>query len=99
MIAVAALSALIPTFMVRHFAEMYRAFGTEPSWLTRWVVDYTALFRAIPMIGIVIAWRWPDRTRVTIIALAFSAAALLMVIPLLIFALYLPIFRMGAAIG
>lgn len=93
------IAALVPTFVVPHFAAMHDNFGVDLPFITRIVVDYTLLFWAIPVITLLIWWLWPKRTQAKILALAFSGAALLGLIPLLIFALYLPIFRLGAVVG
>ena len=57
------------------------------------------LLWAIPVVTLLI-WRlWPDRTQGLVLALGFALAMLLGLVPLLIVALYLPIFNLGASVG
>lgn len=98
-LAVSVVAAAVPTLVVPHFAEMLRNFGAELPLLTRLVMDYAGLLWAIPVVTLLI-WRlWPDRTQGLVLALGFALAMLLGLVPLLIVALYLPIFNLGASVG
>lgn len=107
--AILLLPAIVLTLVMPGFAEMFEAFGAELPWLTGVFVQHRLAFFLLPLLVPATWWLLARRPRTTATPHARSApalAALLLAIGLavamillMIFAMYLPIFRLGQAVG
>ena len=98
-LCVSVATAAATPLVVRQFTSMYTNFGVELPFITRSVVELPYMFWALPLITLLV-WRlWPDRSRGALFALLFAIASLPVCAGIVIFALYLPIFQLGAVVG
>lgn len=86
-------------FAVPLFQSMHQAFGVDLPNLTRWLVDYyPGLFLCVLIVpGIWAAWPNPARSGPAALVSGVLLCGLL--IGMSLFLLYLPIFRLGAAVS
>lgn len=94
------LAALVPaiaSWVVPGFRETFASFGAELPLLTRFFVNHTVTLWMLPVL-VLAAWLfWPRRERRGLAALLVGAGSLL-VFPVMVFAMYLPIFSLSQAI-
>lgn len=91
------------------FADIFEAFGAELPWLTGVFVHHRLAFFLLPLIVPLVWWLLARRPRASasrttrpepaLAALLLAIGLALAMIPLTIFAMYLPIFRLGQVVG
>jgi type II secretory pathway component PulF len=92
-------AALIPLRVVPEFSEVFRAFGADLPLITRVFVHHAWVFWLIPA-AVLLAWfAWPNPRHRALAAALIGTVGLLLMVPTTVLAMYLPIFRLGAAVG
>ncbi|QDH71485.1 hypothetical protein [Marilutibacter alkalisoli] len=94
----AGLTALILTAVVPNFRDVLASFGAELPWLSRAVMDGYLVAWLLPACVAVVWFLWPKPRQRRIAVLAVGLISLLVVLPMCLLVLYLPIFRLGAAL-
>jgi len=102
-IALGLLMASVPSVMavlvMPRFRETFESFGAELPFLTRVVVDHPAVMLVLPVLVALAAFVWPTKTQRGVVSLALGAAFAVIGPIVVVVAAYLPIWRLGAAIG
>lgn len=98
-ISLVLIAAAAVFFAVPQFQAMHQAFGVDLPHLTRWLVGYyPGLFLCVFIVPAI--WlAWPNPARSGTAALLFALLLSGLLIGGSLFALYLPIFRLGAAVS
>ncbi|MEO8671821.1 MAG: hypothetical protein ABI411_10940 [Tahibacter sp.] len=92
----AVIASLLPFAVVPQFAAMFKNFGAELPLATRWAVHYHSVLLILPVL-VGMAWFfWPRRAFRGLAACVIGVSSLVLTIPLLLFALYLPLVRLAA---
>lgn len=86
-------------FTVPAFRSIHQGFGVELPTLTRWLVDYYPCLFLCAFIVPGIWAAWPDPARSGPAALVSGVLLCGLLIGMSLFVLYLPIFRLGAAVS
>ena len=97
-IGLAAMAALIPLLILRYFDGVLLTFGAHLPLLTRVFMHHGYLLWLLPA-GVLVAWlAWPHRRQRGGLAVSLGLAALIAMVPLTVIAVYLPIFKLAAAV-
>lgn len=95
----AAIAAIIPPLLIPQFREVFMSFGAELPPLTALFVHYSYALWLLPIL-VVAGWLyWPEAPRRSLVACLIGAASLVLVVPVLVVALYLPVFQLSAGNG
>jgi hypothetical protein len=93
-------TAWIAGVLVPHFTGLYTDFSAPVPWVSALVTRFSGVFWALPLLPVALwfGWLgWPRPTRRGRVGAWVAMAIPTLCFPLMIFALYLPIFRMPAA--
>ncbi|MBX9403582.1 hypothetical protein K4L06_19920 [Lysobacter sp. BMK333-48F3] len=96
-VLVSLLCGLAPVFAVPQFAPVYAAFGADLPWPTRLLLDYPWALCLLPL-STVAVWGLSPARRRDLAACLFGIGAGLAGLAATLVALYLPIYRLGAAL-
>jgi hypothetical protein len=94
----ASLSAAVPTLIVPQFSQTFDAFETDLPQLTQWVLSYHSILWALPVLVLVAWFFWPVPKHRPLASCLVGIFGLLLLTPLVIYALYAPIFGLAEAI-
>ena len=100
------LAALAVNLIVPQFEDMFRGFGAELPWLTAVFVRHRHLFFLLPLLPPRLWWALariargaPEaRRKSAVLALLLALGLTFTMVPLTIFAMYLPIFRLAGVV-
>ncbi len=92
------LTAITVSAVVPQFLPLFSSFGAELPWLSRVVVEGMLFVWLLP-VCVVLAWfRWPRIRQRAFVAMSIGLLSLIVVLPLVIYAMYLPIFRLAETV-
>ena len=94
----ALIAALIPTLVVPQFRQMLEAFGADLPLISYLTLYYYPALWALPLLVLAARSFWPQPRQRGIAACLIGLIPLVMMIPFLLVALYLPIFKLASAI-
>jgi type II secretory pathway component PulF len=94
----ALLSAAVPTLIVPQFSRTFDAFGPDLPLLTQWVLSYHSILWALPALVLVAWFFWPAPQHRPLASCLIGTLGLLLLTPLVIYALYAPIFGLAETI-
>lgn len=94
----ALLTALTPTMVIPQFQQVFSSFGAQLPLLTRIAIDQHLGLWLLPLLVIAVWLFWPRPKQRPLAACLVGAGGLVIIIPLLILAMYLPIFQLGQAV-
>lgn len=97
-ILMAATAAAIPFLIVPHFRQMFASLDVELPFITRLFVYYNAVFWLLPLLSLCAGFYWPTPHRRAWVSCLIGGISLAVMIPLLVAAVYLPIFQIEAPI-
>jgi len=94
------IGSLAPTMVavavVPQFKDLFASFGaTQLPLATRLLLQFGMLSWLLPLIVLAAGLYWPDPRRRTTIAFAIGMACLVVLVPLMVIALYLPVFELA----
>lgn len=92
----AAAAAAVPFLVVPPFRETYANLGIEPPFVTRLFLQYGPVFWLLPFASLAAWLYWPTRPRRAWVSCLIGVASFVIMVPLLIAALYVPIFQVPA---
>lgn len=90
--------AVLASIMVPRMATTFANLGVELPWITRAVIAAYPIFWGFPLLTIMAGLAWPNASLRIRMALVVGTASNLLGTLLLVFALYLPIFRLAETI-
>jgi type II secretory pathway component PulF len=91
-------AAIMPFVVVPVFIEMFKSFGTDLPWATRLAIRWYGVGWLLPLVVILVRLYWPDvRWRGIAAGLAGFGGVTVFAL-LLVLAMYLPIFQLGAVV-
>lgn len=94
----AAAAAALPALIVPYFRTTFASLGMALPFITRLFVHYNAVFWLLPALSLAAWLYWPTPHRRALVSCLIGSVSLVVMMPLLIAAMYLPIFRMDATI-
>ena len=95
----AAIAATIPPLLVLQFREVFVSFGADLPPLTELFIHYNLALWLLPVLVVATWLYWPKATSRSLVACLMGVASLVLVVPVLVVALYLPIFQLSAGNG
>ena len=95
--AFAFIAALIPTVVAPQFRSVFTGFGAELPIVTQLFIDYHLTLWALPILVIAVHFFYPSTKKRKLLSLLLGIFSLLVIIPLMLWALYLPVFQLGQA--
>jgi type II secretory pathway component PulF len=96
-VALAFISALIPTIVTPSFESVFVAFGTELPIATQFFIDYHLMLWSLPILVILVHFFWPKKKNHSF-SLLLGIFSLVLTIPFMIWVLYTPFFPFGQAL-
>ena len=97
-LAITSIAALVPMLVVRQFASTFDSFGVDLPWITRIAIDYHLLLWLVPPALLALWMKWDGDARrgarIGAIGVALGVASILFFTT----AMYLPVFKLAAAI-
>jgi len=94
----ALLTALTPTIVIPQFQQVFSSFGAQLPLLTRIAIDQHLWLWLLSLLVIAVWLFWPRPKQRALAACLLGAGGLVIIIPLMILAMYLPIFQLGQAV-
>ena len=88
----------VATAVIPQFRELFKGFGADLPVATQLVVDYYLYLWFSPLMVVAVRFAWPVKRVRSIAACFFGLALLVLGVPLLVLAMYLPIFRLGSVV-
>lgn len=96
-------AAIVVNLVVPLFDGMYRNFGMEPPWLTRMLLAGRWLLFALPSVALLAWWLTPvvpgRPNQRGLVALLVGVGLPLVLLPLIVYGLYMPIFAMAGTVS
>lgn len=90
--------ALLASIMVPRMATTFADFGVELPWITQWVMTMHPILWSLPLATIMAGLAWPNASLRIRMAVIIGTASNVLGTLLVVFALYLPIFRLAETI-
>jgi hypothetical protein len=98
-IVLSVFAAWIPFFFAPRFIEVLKFYGADLSYLSLIAIQYYPVTCAIPAL-VVLAWfYWPNKAKRSLVCRNIGIISLVIVAPILILAMYWPLFGLGAVLG
>jgi hypothetical protein len=91
----ALVAAITPALVVPKFEQVFIGFGAEIPLITHIVLNYHLWLWLLPIFVVVIRLSWPKSAQRPLASCLFGVTSLVLVIPLTIYAMYMPIFLLG----
>lgn len=92
------IAGIAPVIAVPRLAAVFVSNGLALPLATRLLLDYYAVFLALPLLAVLI-WRfWPNRENRSMAATVFGVLSFVVFIPLMFVALYLPFWHVTPTI-
>lgn len=92
------IAALAPTLVVPAFHQIFDSIGASTPPLTSFILNYHLWLWVLPVLVIAVRLFWPNQQKRLLASCLVGAIGLILVIPILILALYLPIFKFGSVV-
>jgi len=94
----ATMTTIFGVFVIPEFSKVFANFGADLPLLTRLVVNYYLLIWVVPL-AVFLAWRFrPCTRRRNILAGMIGIGSSVAAVPIIVVAMYLPIFRLAGAV-
>jgi LPXTG-motif cell wall-anchored protein len=93
----ALIGALVPTLLVPAYKELYAGFGSDLPLATSILVRFYPALWLFPVLLFIARVSWPKTGNKSNVLAIAGLAFLVIVVPLMFFLLYLPIFQMAEA--
>lgn len=94
----AIIAAAVPALVVPRFREVFESFGAELPFLTRLFMDHHYVLWLLPVLVIATWFFWPKVPHRSLAACLLGIGSLVLIVPVLVVAMYLPIFQLSTAI-
>lgn len=86
---------MIPPMMVPQFREVFAAFGADLPSFTQFFVHHSYALWLLPLLVLAAWFYWPKPARRALVACSIGVVSLLVIVPALTVAMYLPIFMLA----
>lgn len=93
----ALVTAILPFLVVPSFANVFESFGADLPLITIIATQYPYAFMLIPVMVLLVGFAWPNLNRRGVYACVVGTTSLFWGTGLLVIAMYLPIFKLSAA--
>jgi len=95
--AFAFIAALIPEIVTPQFKSVFTGFGAELPIATQLFIVYHRALWLLPILVLAVHFFWPSEKKRKFLPLLLGTICLLAIIPLMLWALYLPVYQLGQA--
>ena len=91
----ALIAALTPTLIIPQFQQVFDGFGTEMPLITHIALSYHLWLWTLPVLVVAARIFWPKAQWRPLASCLVGVISLIVVIPAIILAMYMPIFQLG----
>ncbi|QKE63299.1 hypothetical protein HNE05_07965 [Aquipseudomonas campi] len=91
----ALIAALVPALVIPQFQQVFNGFGAQVPLITHIALSYHLWLWTLPIFVIAARIFWPKTQRRPLASCLLGVISLVIVIPAMILAMYLPIFQLG----